>query len=532
MKRLLRTATVTLYVAVACSFWACGRDLPQILRSAVVRDPQIAEAQANQRVAQSTLEQTEASRWPTLKAGVNQAVLNSKKDYKFTPGVEANWKLYDFGATGASIERDRIKTQYYKNKTSETAEELAFKIATDFLEALKARESLKVAKENLARHEHIVKQLRIILEYDPGRRSEFTQADARRIQVQESIISYERALGLALRRLARYVDPPVTESELKDPFANMPITDLLNKYKVSEEDALAHPSYRAQARELESIEAALKVAERSRYPVVGLKAEANTQDSAVYLTMSADVFNKATAPGIELQRHQAAAAQAKLAQIYDSLVQRAEVAALQMREDQSRIEISEAQAKALEQVVVDYEDQFKIATRTLLDVVNAYSELASVKQLRVQAQADLMQAKLEYLSATGNLGQWAKIPDVSDENAKAEGRKKGEASPDAKEGKGKKKGKGEPPPPLTLTSVDDDEAMELESANADDTYGDEPYTGPETVFVRVSDSGELLLESEGHPLENIKSESRSVAKNKAKGNNAARKTAAGKFRRK
>jgi len=48
----------------------------------------------------------------------------------------------------------------------------------------------------------------------------------------------------------------------------------------------------------------------------------------------------------------------------------------------------------------------------------------------------------------------------------------------------------------------------------------------------VSDSGELLLESEGHPLENIKSESRSVAKNKAKGNNAARKTAAGKFRRK
>ena len=94
----------------------------------------------------------------------------------------------------------------------------------------------------------------------------------------------------------------------------MHITDLLNKYKVSEEDALAHPSYRAQARELESIQAALKVAERSRYPVVGLKAEANTRDSAVYLTMSADVFNKTTAPGIELQKHQAAAAQAKLDQ--------------------------------------------------------------------------------------------------------------------------------------------------------------------------------------------------------------------------
>jgi hypothetical protein len=356
---------------------------------------------------------------------------------------------------------------------------------------LQARESLRVAKENLARHEHIVKQLRIILEYDSGRRSEFTQAEARQIQVQETIISYERSLGLALRRLARYVDPPVTEGELADPFAEMPITDILNKYKVSEEDALAHPSYRAQARELESIQAALKAAERSRYPAVGLKGEANTNDSSVYLTMSVDVFNKATTPTIELQRHQAQAAQAKLDQIHDSLVQRAEVAALQMREDQSRIEISESQARALEQVVVDYEDQFKIATRTLLDVVNAYSELASVKQLRVQAQYDLMKAKLDYLSATGNLAQWAKIPDVS---------KAGDPEADQENDKDKKKGgKDKAEQPLKLTSLDgeaDDAAapLDLESYNDDEDEG-EPYTGPEQVFVHVSDSGELIMET-------------------------------------
>ncbi|MDO4643036.1 MAG: TolC family protein [Cardiobacteriaceae bacterium] len=518
MRRFFRSVSVLFFVTIACSFWACGRNLPQILRAAVVKDPQITEAQANQRVAQSTLEQTEAGRWPTLKAGLNQPVLNSNGKYKFTPGVEADWRLYDFGATNASIERDRIKTQYYKNKTSETAEELAFKIASDYLEALKARDSLKVAKENLARHDHIVKQLRIILEYDPGRRSEFTQAQARQIQVQESIISYERALGLALRRLARYVDPPVGEAELTDPFADVPITDLLSRYSVSEEDALAHPSYRAQARELESIQAALKVAERSRYPAVGLKAEANTNDSAVYLTMSVDVFNKATAPGIELQKHQAQAAQAKLQQVYDSLMQRAEVAALQMREDQSRIEVSEAQSRALEQVVVDYEDQFKIATRTLLDVVNAYSELASVKQLRVQAQYDLMQAKLEYLSATGGLASWAKLPDVSretDEKAVKE-------TPDKKE-KTKKKTKDTAPPPLKLTSIDEgtEEAsnMQLESYDTEEPAEDEPYyTGPEQVFVRVSDSGELLLENKsGNLLNNDEDNTSWVADSSSQG---------------
>ena len=81
-----------------------------------------------------------------------------------------------------------------------------------------------------------------------------------------------------------------------------------------------------------------------------------------------------------------------------------------MREDQSRIEIAKVQAKSMAQVAQDYEDQFKIATKSLLDVVNAYSELSNVEQLEVRAEYDLMMAKLDYLSAAGALGEWAGIP--------------------------------------------------------------------------------------------------------------------------
>ena len=124
-------------------------------------------------------------------------------------------------------------------------------------------------------------------------------------------------------------------------------------------------------------------------------------------------------------------------------------------------------------------------------MVNAYSELASVKQLRVQAQYDLMKAKLDYLSATGNLAQWAKIPDVS---------KAGEAEADQENNKDKKKGgKDKAEQPLKLTSLDGETGdavapLDLESYNDDEDEG-EPYTGPEQVFVHVSDSGELIMET-------------------------------------
>lgn len=485
MQRIFRNSTVIIFAMMtAFSFPSWGRELQQILRDGVIGDPKILEAQANQRIAQSTLEQTEAALWPVVKASANQPMINSSGKYHFNPGLEASWRVYDFGATQAGIERDRIKTQYYHQKTIETAEELAYELASDYLEALKAKLSLQVAKENLARHNHIVQQLSIILEYDPGRRSEYTQAQARQIQVRESIISYERALGLALRRLARYVNPPVAEAELTDPFTHMSVNELLSRYSVSQDEISAHPSYRAQARELESIEAALKVSEQSRYPAVGLNAQANKDDAAVYLTVSMDVFNKATQPGIEEQKYYAQAARARLNNIYDSLTQRADVATLEMREDQARIEVAEAQIHALEQVAVDYEDQFKIATRTLLDVVNAYSELSGIKQLQVEAEYDLMKAKLDYLSATGALTQWAGIPDLGAQENSSD-------TTILKENQ-----------PLKLISVPDSQ-QNTQTA---------PHVIPEKVFVRVSQSGELLLEANGRKLDESDSSDAFIAR--------------------
>lgn len=388
-----------------------ARDLQQILRAVVSEDPQVREAQANERVASAVLRQSESAYYPTVRAAINQPLANSDSERRgFTPGLEAKWRIYDFGQTDASVERDRIKTEYYRFKTEETAEELAYNFSKDYLEALQAKMSLDVARRNLERHKRIVGQTQIIMEYDPGRRSEYTQAHARQTQVEESIISYERTLGLALQRMARYISPAVTKDELQNPFSDLPIGELLTRFPQGKEDVRAHPSYIAQLRELRSIEANVKAAERSRYPAIEMQAQANKYDSSVYLTMAVDVLNRKSGADVDEQRFQAQAAQARLTQIAQNLEQRARVAELQMREDQSRIEIAKVQAKSMAQVAQDYEDQFKIAAKSLLDVVNAYSELSNVEQLEVRAEYDLMMAKLDYLSAAGAIGEWAGIP--------------------------------------------------------------------------------------------------------------------------
>lgn len=409
MIKTIRTALI--FALTITVMTAQSRTLPQILQDGLASAPDLAEARANERIAGSRLDQTEAARWPVVSITGGQRLLttNQSNAKSFVPTLRSSWTIYDFGQNEAATERDKLTVDYYNHKTSETAEELIYQLSGYYLEAFKAKMSLDVANDNKQRHEEIVRMLNIIVEYDPGRRFELTQAKSRLLQVESDLTNYQRSLGLSLLRLARYVEPAVTVGELQDPFSKMNVTDVVSRYSTAEEDLRTHPSYIAQQKELASITADLTAAERARWPTLNLVGEASEDETAVYMSFNVDVFNKAVPPGISEKQHQIEAAQALLRKILRDLRERARLAELKMFQDQSRLFIADNQIKELTQVAKDYEDQFSIAQRSLLDVVNAYRELASIDLFKVETNYDLMQAKLDYLSAVGGLREWAGI---------------------------------------------------------------------------------------------------------------------------
>ncbi|WP_172460811.1 TolC family protein [Suttonella ornithocola] len=434
--------------------------MAEILRSSAMNNPEILEAQANQAVSQAALEQARAARYPTVQATANQPMINTMSNsHQFTPGLKANWTLYDFGKISADIKRGEVEEQYYGYKLNEKSDEWAYKLAGYYLEALYAKMQLEAAKDNLALHNHIVSQLKIINQYDPGRRSELTQAEARLVKVQESIVSYERTLGLSLRKIARYVQPAVGAAELTDPFTKLSAQDLLEQYPLTDERLTKNSSYLAQEKELQRNQANLEIAKRARYPSIDVQAQADRKDAAVYLTMSIDVFDRKKAPAITEQQYRISAAKAQMDQLVDNLKQQAELAIIDMQKNRAQIDIADRQIAALQQVVVDYEDQFKIATRTLLNVVDAYGELAGAKMSKVSAQYQLMLAKLEYLSAVGGLSRWAQMPELYRSNT--------QKSPTAT---------FYPPEPLILTSYDVSKETETKQN-----------------FVSVDQNGDLII---------------------------------------
>ncbi len=409
-KRIGGDAAKILFTALCLSSLAQAAELQTILKTALQQDPLIIEAQANEQAAISKVKESQALHYPVLAVTANQILGQShenRADYTsedLTPGLRGTLNLYSFGAIRAQVERDKNKSVYYQQKTGETAEELGYTIGSEYIKALRAQESIAVQNRSLERHNKFTRDIGIIVQYDQGRRSELIQAKARQMQVEHMISGLQRELGFALSNLKKYT-PNVNPEGLSDPFAHFSVTDVVERYSLS--DSSQHPSFQAQQAELDSLRSEHKYRQTKRYPSINLEGNVTTEDREIYLSMAWDVFNQGAKYSVEQGGQSIVAAQARLGQIQRDIEERARTAEIDMFQSKQKMDISRQQIAASRDVVVANEKQFKIARKTLVDVLNAYNELSVVEMAYVTAQNDFRMAALAYLRAQGKISSWA-----------------------------------------------------------------------------------------------------------------------------
>lgn len=77
-----------------------------------------------------------------------------------------------------------------------------------------------------------------------------------------------------------------------------------------------------------------------------------------------------------------------------------------MVRNQQLMNVASKQIKLQRNVVADTELQFDIATKTLLNVLDAYQELTGVQMAEVTARNDLRDAALLYLVSQAQITNW------------------------------------------------------------------------------------------------------------------------------
>ncbi|WP_018651177.1 TolC family protein [Actinobacillus capsulatus] len=385
-----------------------AESLKQILQYAFTQHPNLDEARANIRIAESQTKISEAGHHPIISLSQNK-ILAQKHTYqgerRSDPSINGRINLYSWGAVEAEIERDKHRVEYYQHKFSETRETMGQTIGQYYLSALRAKENIAIYQESLARHKKLIEDLKIIVSYDPGRTFELNEAVTRRNQVETNIARQERILYTNLSQLGRYSKNEVDKNALQDPFSSQDTLAFLKRYRSN--NLSTNPTYLAQEKEFESTKAAVKAAEARRLPSINLEGSASRHEREVYVGVSWDIYNSATKHEAERSRHSQTAADAKLRSIKLEMEERARTAEQEMFRSQKLAKITQRQIKLQRKVVNDTELQFDIATKSLLNLLDAYQELTSVQAEEVAARNDYRDAALLYLVSQAKLASWA-----------------------------------------------------------------------------------------------------------------------------
>lgn len=402
-------------IAAACALLfsqsAYSASLQDVLRQSLQNDPELLEAQANKQAADSDIKIAKSGHLPTLTVTATQVLAQShryeanERKRGINPGLQGKLNLYSFGGIDSRIRYSEHKYDYYHYKYYETQEVLGQTIGRLYLAALRAKESIQAAQNNLQRHDKIIGDLKIITQYDKGRQSELDQALARRLRVQAYLSEQTRVLELNLSRLGKYTQTRLSPATLQDPFAGENAISVMRRYRSA--DLAMQPSYQAQQAERESVLAEIDVNKASRFPSIDLIASATRDNKEIYLNFGWDFFNPSANYQVERSAQTLVAAEAKADQILRDVSERTRSAEVDMRQSLNRTHIAEQQIAAQKKVIKAYELQFKIARRTLIDVLDSYSDLWSIESEVVASRNDFRDAALEYLSSQAAIAQWA-----------------------------------------------------------------------------------------------------------------------------
>jgi adhesin transport system outer membrane protein len=372
--------------------------LAALVREALAADPGVLEALANEEAAAERTRATRAQHEPVFGARVTSNLASSANTGTPFRGLTGRINLYSAGAIDAQVKRDEYKQAYQRYKTADVRETVAYNVAQHYLDALRAKELLAVEVANLRQHQRIIGDLEVVVAYDVGRRFELVQAQSRALQVQQRTQLHERNMRLALARLSRYVrEVPALVDPLPAAWRNaLPSIG---------GDLREHPLLQAQQAELQALRAEELQLQRSRLPRVDLEGGLGNYKYA-QLVLNWPFFDRGANANIAAVARQIEASRQRSEQTEQEIRQRIATAETDMQRSRALAEAAESQIAASRQVVELYEMQFKVGRRPMLDLLNAYAELASTEVAAATARADYRQAVFNLLYARSALIDW------------------------------------------------------------------------------------------------------------------------------
>lgn len=402
---------------------AAAETVVEAIETALTRFPDYRSVIASRRAAQEQVEQARGALYPSLDLALGSGreqsdnattrpfgrdVTLSRRESELT----LTQLLFDWGATQGEVNRLAERAAGAGHQVVNAAEAVALRVGQAYLEVMRLRGQLALAEQNVAAHERTARQVGLLVERGAGRRSDLQQAEGRlalannllaqvRGQLAQGESNYQHLVG---RSPGALLEPDRLT-------ARLPV-DLEHGLR---EALAAHPGVRAAERELNAALADRNAARGRMAPRLNLEAgvarnrdidglAGPNEERFLMLRLRFNLFRG----GTDFARLREAEARideanANLARTRNDVERDLRRAWHGLAANRERIGELQRHAEVSAQVVEAYRAQFGIGQRTLLDVLNAESELYNARGSALDGLLGVTAGEMLVLASMGTL---------------------------------------------------------------------------------------------------------------------------------
>jgi adhesin transport system outer membrane protein len=420
----LKAAILGTALVLPGSLTAHAASMIEAIELALSTNPNIGIVASNREAVDEELKQARGLWLPQVDValGIGKEVTNDRTTRAANGGhltltreeasLTVQQRIFDGFEANSTIDREMARVESAANRVHENAEFLALDVIGSYVEVLRQRELVRLSEANLKIHIGILDSLQQRLAGDGGSRADVAQTEARSARARATMTQTLNDLRDAEAAYTRIVGQYPDQLEAPEfPEGVLP-SDLESAVSLANSN---NPTTKIFEADVRSSLAEVSIAEVPFYPAVTLEAESEYNDgrdgidtyefnNQVMLRLRWNLFRG----GIDRANRQEQLS--RLAESKNRRLRSFLDAQQEMRQSWFALEASRQRVEDLADAVKfnietrdAYRQQFEVAQRTLLDVLDAENELFVASGQLVTSQTNELLASYRILAVGGTL---------------------------------------------------------------------------------------------------------------------------------
>ncbi|WP_277559214.1 TolC family protein [Acinetobacter beijerinckii] len=410
---------------VPAALWQSERRvLKDAVQIAVQRNPEISQTLATLAAQNANIDVAKAGYYPQITGGVNTGDLTRKGERgRQVLALNASQMLYDFGKVKSGVNTEQARLVVEQANVLVKIDDISLDVAQTIINIQRYQKLIQIANQQIAGIRRIQEMANLRANAGISSQADPVQAQSYLQSAQSALIAQQSLLGQYQQHLYTLLGFDAGKTQWAIP------EDL-----VQQSELYAAPKFNTIPQMI-AAQAGIDVArsqkyqtQLSRYPTLSVKGELSQAlkgrnpnndkeggfDSAIMLEATSQFYQGgATSSQIRAASFAEEAAKAQVNAVYLKVLDQIRMSREQIENKQRQMQVLMSRQATTVRTRELYQEQYKLGTRSLVDLLNAEQAIHGANSELETARYDIYSSIAQYIATTGRSRQAYDLNNIS-----------------------------------------------------------------------------------------------------------------------